>query len=111
TSLTDAYATIKVLVGQQQRQTIRVIINQATRSGSGVAITNQLQQVLDRFVVVGLNQPIRLVHMGDIPLDPEVRQAIMRRQLMMQATPGCPAGVALGQIARNLEESVIPRAA
>ena len=111
TSLTDAYATIKVLVGQQQRQTIRVIINQATRSGSGAAITNQLQQVLDRFVVAGLNQPIRLVHMGDIPLDPEVRQAIMRRQLMMQATPGCPAGVALGQIARNLEESVIPRPA
>ena len=110
TSLTDAYATIKVLVGQQQRQTIRVIINQATRPGSGVAITNQLQQVLDRFVVAGLNQPIRLIHMGDIPLDPEVRQAIMRRQLMMQATPGCPAGVALAQIARNLEESVIPRA-
>jgi len=111
TSLTDAYATIKVLVGQQQRQTVRVIINQATRPGSGAAITNQLQQVLDRFVVAGLNQPIRLIHMGDIPVDPEVRQAIMRRQLMMQATPGCPAGMALTQIARNLEESVIPRPA
>jgi flagellar biosynthesis protein FlhG len=111
TSLTDAYATIKVLVGQQQRQTVRVIINQATRPGSGAAITNQLQQVLDRFVVAGLNQPIRLVHMGDIPVDPEVRQAIMRRQLMMQATPGCPAGMALTQIARNLEDSVIPRPA
>jgi len=67
--------------------------------------------VLDRFVVAGLNQPIRLIHMGDIPVDPEVRQAIMRRQLMMQATPGCPAGMALTQIARNLEESVIPRPA
>ncbi len=111
TSLTDAYATIKVLVGQQQRQTVRVIINQATRPGSGAAITNQLQQVLDRFVVAGLNQPIRLIHMGDIPVDPEVRQAIMRRQLMMQATPGCPAGMALTQIARNLEDSVIPRPA
>jgi flagellar biosynthesis protein FlhG len=111
TSLTDAYATIKVLVGQQQRQVIRVIINQATRPGSGAAITNQLQQVLDRFVVTGLKQPIRLVHLGDIPVDPEVRQAIMRRQLMMQATPGCPAGMALTQLARNLEDSVIPRAA
>jgi len=28
--------------------------------------------------------------MGDIPVDPEVRQAIMRRQLMMQATPAAP---------------------
>jgi flagellar biosynthesis protein FlhG len=111
TSLTDAYATIKVLVGQQQRQTVRVIINQATRPGSGPAITNQLQQVLDRFVVSGLNQPIRLIHMGDIPLDPEVRQAVMRRQLMMQATPNCPAGVAISQLARKLEESVIPRVA
>jgi len=111
TSLTDAYATIKVLVGQQQRQTVRVIINQATRPGSGPAITNQLQQVLDRFVVSGLDQPIRLIHMGDIPIDPEVRQAVMRRQLMMQVTPNCPAGVAISQLARKLEGSVIPKAA
>lgn len=111
TSLTDAYATIKVLVGQQQRQTVRVIINQATRPGSGQAITNQLQQVLDRFVVTEPDRPIRLIHMGDIPVDPEVRQAIMRRQLLMQATPGCPASVAISQLARKLEESVIPKPA
>lgn len=111
TSLTDAYATIKVLVGQQQRQIVRVIINQATRPGSGQAITNQLQQVLDRFVVTEPDRPIRLIHMGDIPVDPDVRQAIMRRQLLMQATPGCPAGVAISQLARTLEESVIPKLA
>ena len=111
TSLTDAYATIKVLVGQQQRQTVRVIINQATRPGSGQAITNQLQQVLDRFVVTEPDRPIRLIHMGDIPVDSEVRQAIMRRQLLMQATPGCPAGVAISQLARKLEENVIPKPA
>lgn len=111
TSLTDAYATIKVLVGQQQRQTVRVVVNQAARPGSGLAITNQLQQVLDRFVVTEPDRPIRLIHMGDIPVDPEVRQAIMRRQLLMQATPGCPAGVAISQLARKLEESVIPKPA
>jgi flagellar biosynthesis protein FlhG len=111
TSLTDAYATIKVLVGQQQRQTVRVIINQATRPGSGQAITNQLQQVLDRFVVTEPDRPIRLIHMGDIPVDPEVRQAIMRRQLLMQSTPGCPAGQAISQLARKLEENVIPKLA
>lgn len=109
TSLTDAYATIKVLVAQQQRQTVRVLVNQTSRPGSGEAITNQLQQVLDRFVVTDPDHPIRLIHMGDIPVDPEVRQAIMRRQLLMQATPGCPAGVAISQIARKLEASVIPK--
>ncbi|MHB1401067.1 MAG: MinD/ParA family protein [Thiobacillus sp.] len=111
TSLTDAYATIKVLVGQQQRQTVRMIVNQTSRPGSGQAITNQLQQVLDRFVVTEPDRPIRLIHMGDIPVDPEVRQAIMRRQLLMQATPGCPAGVAISQLARKLEENVIPKPA
>jgi len=111
TSLTDAYATIKVLVGQQQRQTVRVIVNQAARPGSGQAITNQLQQVLDRFVVTEPGRPIRLIHMGDIPLDPEVRQAVMRRQLLMQATPDCPAGQAISQLAIKLEKTVIPKPA
>ena len=109
TSLTDAYATIKVLVGQQKRQTVRVIVNQTTRPGSGQAITNQLQQVLDRFVVTEPDSPIRLVHLGDIPVDPEVRQAIMRRQLMMQTSPGCPAGQAITQLAGVLEKTVIPK--
>ncbi|WP_296749610.1 MinD/ParA family protein [Thiobacillus sp.] len=108
TSLTDAYATIKVLVGQQQRQTVRVIVNQTVRPGAGQAITNQLQQVLDRFVVTEPGYPVRLIHMGDIPLDPEVRQAVMRRQLLMQTTPGCPAGVAIAQLAGKLEHNVIP---
>lgn len=111
TSLTDAYATIKVLVGQQQRKTVRVIINQAARPGSGQAITNQLQQVLDRFVVTEPDRPIRLAHMGDVPYDPSVREAVMRRQLLMQVAPGCPAGAAIAQLAGKLEKTVIPRPA
>lgn len=109
TSLTDAYATIKVLVGQQKRQTIRMVINQAARLGDGRAITVQLQQVLDRFVATDPTRPIKLVHMGDIPADPSVRQAIMRRQLLMQATPSCPAALAIGQLALKIEETVISR--
>ncbi len=109
TSLTDAYATIKVLVGQQRRQTIRMVINQTARLGDGRAITVQLQQVLDRFVATDPARPIKLIHMGDIPADNAVRQAIMRRQLLMQATPSCPAAMAISQLALKLEETVISR--
>jgi len=80
TSLTDAYATIKVLAAQQKRQTIRLVVNQAARLGDGRAITTQLQQVLDRFVHSEPGRQLRLIHMGDIPADPQVRKAIMRRQ-------------------------------
>lgn len=111
TSLTDAYATIKVLVGQQQRKTVRTIINQVPQNGSGQVITNQLQQVLNRFVATDPEHPIQLIHMGDIPVDPEVRQAVMRRQLLMQNMPGCPAGQAIAQIAAKLEKTVIPKPA
>jgi len=109
TSLTDAYATIKVLVGQQKRQTIRMVINQTARLGDGRAITVQLQQVLDRFVTTEPGRPIKLVHLGDIPADPAVRQAIMRRQLLIQSTPGSPAAMAVTQLAQKIEETVIPR--
>jgi flagellar biosynthesis protein FlhG len=107
TALTDAYAIIKVLAGQQKRQTIRLVVNQTARLGDGRAITAQLQQVVDRFVPQQPGQPLRLVHMGDIPADPQVRQAIMRRQLLLQSMPGCPAALAIAQLAAKLQEAVM----
>ncbi|NCP39087.1 MAG: MinD/ParA family protein [Rhodoferax sp.] len=107
TSLTDAYATIKVLVGEQKRRIIRMVINQTARMGDGRAITSQLQQVLDRFVVAKTDEKVRLVHLGDIPGDISVRQAVMRRQLLIQSTPGCPAALAISQLAAKIEDTLI----
>ncbi|MEO8855981.1 MAG: MinD/ParA family protein [Burkholderiaceae bacterium] len=109
TSLTDAYATIKVLARQQNRTSIHMVINQTARLGDGRAITSQLQQVLDRFVVSEPGRGVRLVHLADIPADPSVRQAVMRRQLLMQSMPGCPAALAVSQLAAKLEETIIPK--
>jgi flagellar biosynthesis protein FlhG len=109
TSLTDAYATIKVLVAQQKRQVVRMVINQAARLGDGRAITLQLQQVLNRFVVTEPDHPIKLVHLGDIPTDSAVRQAVMRRQLLVQTAPGCPAALSMTELAHKIHETVIPR--
>lgn len=109
TSLTDAYATIKVLIGEQQRRTIRMVINQTNRMGDGRAITNQLQQVLDRFVVAKPGDKVRLIHMGDIPADLSVRQAVMKRQLLLQTLPGCPAALAIAQLATKLEDALIAK--
>ena len=108
TSLTDAYATMKVLATEQHRTTLHTVINQTARLGDGRAITGQLQQVLDRFVVSDPGRPIKLVHLADIPADPSVRQAVMRRQLLMQSMPGCPAALAVTQLAAKVEDSVLP---
>jgi flagellar biosynthesis protein FlhG len=106
TSLTDAYATIKVLAGQQKRHVIRMVINQTARVGDGKAITTQLQQVLDRFVTTSdPNSPVRIIHMGDIPADPAVRKAVMRRQVLVQTNPACAASIAATQIAQKIYQA------
>ena len=107
TSLSDAYAAIKVLAKQQKRQHVRLVVNQAARPGDGRAITGQLQQVLNRFVTTDTGEPMRLIHMGDIPADPSVRDAVMRRQLLMQHMPGSQAALAIAQLAAKVDSTLL----
>ena len=107
TSLTDAYAAIKVLATQQKRQHLRLVVNQAARAGDGRAITSQLQQVLNRFVTTETGRPVRLLHLGDILADNAVREAVMRRQLLLQGAPGSPASLAVAQLANKIKSTVL----
>ncbi len=102
TSLTDAYATIKVLAGQQQRRVIKLLVNQVARVGEGRAIRAQLQQVVDRFVSNGTDTPLRIELVGDVPTDVAVREAVQRRQLLLEAAPGSAAATAMVAIAERL---------
>ena len=91
TALTDAYATIKVLATTQGRRDLRLLVNQVTRAGDGRTIRGQLQQVVDRYVSPGLNSPVKLEFLGEIGTDKTVREAVTRRQLLLEAFPGCLA--------------------
>jgi flagellar biosynthesis protein FlhG len=99
TSLTDAYATIKVLAVQQQRRAISIIVNQVSRSGDGRTIRGQLQQVIDKFVTTG---PVALDLVGEIPMDASVREAVQKRQLLLESLPGCEAAKAMMAMAAKL---------
>jgi len=50
---------------------------------------------VDRYVNPNLPNPVRLDLLGEVPLDPAVREAVQRRQLLMEALPGTPAALAL----------------
>ena len=109
TSLTDAYATIKVLANQQSRRIINLVVNQVSRTGEGKVIRGQLQQVVDRYVtpalareVDGAAEAVKLVLLGEVPTDPAVREAIQKRQLLMQMLPGCPSARAVQGVAEKL---------
>ena len=102
TSLTDAYATIKVLVGSQPLRPMRLLVNQAQRVGDGLAVRNQLQAVVDRFVNPTLDTPLQLALLGEVPMDAAVRESIQRRQLLLESLPGCAAAMALVAAAGKL---------
>jgi flagellar biosynthesis protein FlhG len=102
TSMTDAYATIKVLASTQARSLVKVVVNQTRRHGEGRAVCLQLQQVVDRFVNPGLAAPVRLDLMGQVPLDIAVRDSVLRRQLLLESLPGSPAALAVAAVATQL---------
>ena len=105
TSLTDAYATIKVLATQQARRVIKLAVNQVARQGEGRTIRGQLQQVVDRYVspMLGMGtESLKLDLVGEVPIDPAVREAILKRQLLTEALPGSPAALGVGQLADKL---------
>jgi flagellar biosynthesis protein FlhG len=104
TSLTDAYATIKVLAAQQQRTRIRLVVNQTHHAGEGRAIRGQLQQVVDRFVRNDADVPLKLELLGDVPTDPAVRDAVQKRRLLLDAYPGAAAAQAVMAIAARLTQ-------
>ena len=102
TSLTDAYATIKVLATQQERRTIGLLVNQANRVGEGRVICNQLQQVLQRFIGASAGAGFQLNLLGEVKIDPSVRQAVLKRQLVLENFPGSDAAQAIKALANKL---------
>jgi flagellar biosynthesis protein FlhG len=102
TSMTDAYATIKVLATTQGRRAMQVLVNQARRPGEGRAVRQQLQTVVDRYVNPTLDSPVRLELLGEVPADSAVRDAVLKRQLLLQSLPGAPASVAIAALAARM---------
>lgn len=102
TSLTDAYATVKVLATTQGRRELQLLVNQVNRPGEGKVIRGQLQQVVDRYVTPALDSPVKLELVGEIPSDGSVREAVQRRQLLLESFPGSAAARAVAAVAQKV---------
>jgi flagellar biosynthesis protein FlhG len=105
TSLTDAYATIKVLARECGRTEVHVIVNLvagATPYQAGGAVVSHLQQVASRFLLSNGTTPVRIPLLGVIPSDPAVPRAIASQQLLESAAPTAPATQAIARLAEQL---------
>lgn len=102
TSLTEAYAAIKVLATTQQRRTLQLVVNQVHRAGEGRLIRGQLQQVVDRYVSSAIEAPLNLEFLGELPTGPEVREAVQRRQLLLECFPASAVAQGVHALAAKL---------
>ncbi len=81
---------------------MHLLVNQTQRPGEARAIRHQLQQVVDRYVNVGLPSPLQLDLVGEVPFDAAVREAVLRRELLLETLPGSPAAQAIVAAAARL---------
>ena len=99
TSLTDAYALIKVLNLRHGIDSFRILVNMAKNEKSARDIFAKLYNACDHFL-----SGISLDFVGAIPQDPLVRQAVIRQKPFCSLNPDAEASVAMHAVARKLAQ-------
>ena len=105
TSLTDAYATIKVVSGSNPQAKQRIMVNMANNEEEAEQVAHKLQLISQRFL--GFEPE----YLGYVPLDPAVPKAVRAQTPFTISNPNCEASKAVERIAEKLgycEESSRP---
>ncbi len=96
TSLTDAYALIKVLATRYAEDSFSVLVNMARSEIEARKTFTQLTRVSERFLQVSLR------FAGYVPWDSEVPEAVRRQQPVIDMAPSTPATRAIDGLAQRL---------
>lgn len=99
TAVIDAYATIKMVLREERRGDVHLIVNQASGRAEGERIAQGVQEVVRKF----LNAYVE--YAGYVVADPAVVQAVRRKRPFLLASPNAPASLCVMGIARVLFES------
>ncbi|MDX9731109.1 MAG: MinD/ParA family protein [Bdellovibrionales bacterium] len=98
-SLTDAYALIKVLHQRQRESKFSVVCNQVRDEADGRRVFERLQTVAAQFL------PVTLSYRGSIPSDPHLRQCTRGQQVICRAIPQAESARAISTLADALLEN------
>lgn len=99
TSLTDAYALIKVLSGKHDVKKFRILVNMARSEKEAVAVFRKLSAVADRFL-----STLSLDYVGFMPYDAKLPQAVRAQRLVTELYPDAPVSRMLAKISRQLTQ-------
>jgi flagellar biosynthesis protein FlhG len=86
TSLTDAYALIKVLTKKYRQRKFKILVNIARNPEEGLRIFKQLSVVVDRFL-----GSLAMDYLGCVQHDENVPRAVRQQQAVVQRYPNTRA--------------------
>ncbi len=99
TSLTDAYALIKILARNYGERSVRILVNNVVSEKIALQSYARLERAVAQFLA------IRLEYLGFIPTDSAVSEAIQSRSALWLEYPSSPAARAFRALADRLEQT------
>ncbi|HPT91461.1 MAG TPA: MinD/ParA family protein [Acetivibrio sp.] len=96
TSITDAYALIKVVSHRDRSKNIRVVVNRAESANEASDILNKLSFVTGKFLTIDLHP------LGFIPHDEQVIKAVKMQQPFILSYPKSQASKQIMEMSRKL---------
>lgn len=105
TSITDAYALIKLLSQKHGAFKFKIVANMVTSLKEGHNLFVKLTRVTDRFLDVSLEL------VSCVPFDTNVRKAVRKQKLVIEACPKAPASIAIKMLANRAVNWPIPQQA
>ncbi len=97
TSITDAYAQIKLLNRDYGLFRFRVVANMVKTEQDGRLLFSKLSKVTDRFLDVALQ------YVGGIPFDENVKKAVQKQRPVYEAYPRSKASLAFKALAQKVD--------
>ena len=98
TSLTDAYALIKLLSQQYGEEEIKILVNMADNEDQGKQVYRRLLRSVGRFLTC------QLEYLGTVPRDAWMIDAVTHQQPLLLRSPSSPAARALEKVVRRLDD-------
>ncbi|MGQ9499944.1 MAG: MinD/ParA family protein [Dissulfurimicrobium sp.] len=97
TSITDAYALIKVMVNKYRANSFSILINMAKDNANALKVFRQLTSVTDRFLGT-----LAIDYLGFIPKDDTISMAVCRQKAVLEAYPDSSASKCIRYLAKHL---------
>jgi len=102
TSLTDAYALMKVLSTQYGERRFRLLVSMTRSPSDGQDVYRKLSLVAERFLHISIN------FLGSIPFDPRLAEAVCQQRPLVELYPQSKAAQAFLGLAHDLAEWPLP---